>query len=122
MLTAELIDRLFDLREQKRRIEAETLKPIETEMEQLRVELIKRFQEEHTQGSFTTKATAKLTETVVPTVVDWDAFHTYVKENDAFYLLQKRVTSPAWLELHNAGETPPGTVPFTKFDVSLRSR
>lgn len=121
MLTSELINRLYELREKKREIEKD-LKPIEAEIESLRADLVTRFLEEKSQGSFTDVATATLTETTVCSVTDWDAFYQYVKDNDAFYLLQRRVSNPAWLELHKAGETPPGTTDFTKMDVSLRKR
>lgn len=34
----------------------------------------------------------------VPVVEDWDGFYGFIKENDAFYLLQRRVSTPAFRE------------------------
>ena len=34
----------------------------------------------------------------MPVVEDWDAFYRYIKENDAFYLLQRRPSATAFRE------------------------
>lgn len=44
----------------------------------------------------------------VPQVEDWDAFYKYVKKNDAFELLQRRLSKEAVAERIDDGETLPG--------------
>lgn len=57
---------------------------------------------------------------IVASVNDWESFYAYVKENDAFYLLQKRVASSAYRELLAIeGESPPGTEPHEKDKLSF---
>lgn len=69
----------------------------------------------------TAGATFSVSETVVPAVKDWDAFYGYIAANDAFHLLQRRPASTAWRELHERGETVPGTEPFTERSVNVRA-
>lgn len=119
--TSEIINTLFEARERKRILDAES-KKIEASIQDMKLELISRMQTENIHGTSTDLASVTLTESVVPNVTDWDVFYSYIKENDAFYMLERRASSTAWRELHQAGLTPPGTEPFTKFDISLRKR
>lgn len=50
----------------------------------------------------------------------WEGFYEYVKENDAFYLLQKRLSTQALREMVESGEKVPGVEMFEKVDVSIR--
>lgn len=67
-------------------------------------------------------ATATLTESVVPNVVDWDALYEYILANNATHLLQRRPSTAAFRELHDMGESVPGIEPYTKRSISLRKR
>lgn len=64
---------------------------------------------------------ATVSKTVVPNVQDWDKVYEYIKDNDALYLLERRMLSTAWRELHNAGIEIPGTEASTRVDVSVRN-
>jgi hypothetical protein len=119
--TPDLVNELFDLREAKRSLEAQ-IKEIESRVSEIKAELIPRFQEDGTQSTATNRASATLTETILPQVVDWDAFYAYIKDTDSFYLLERRPASTAWRELHRADMTPPGTQAYTKYDLNLRRR
>jgi hypothetical protein len=119
--TPDLINELFDLREAKKGLEAK-IKTIESRVTEIKLVLIGRFQEEGTQSTATNRASVTLTETLIPQVVDWDAFYAYIKDTDSFYLLERRPASTAWRELHQADLTPPGTQAFTKYDLNLRKR
>jgi macrodomain Ter protein organizer (MatP/YcbG family) len=116
---SDLIDSLFDIRERKRQLN-EQLKDIEAEYVDLEFKIIARLQEEGTDLARSKKATASLTESVVPKVDDWDAFYQYIKDNDALYLLERRPSVGAFRELHQAGESIPGVEPFTKIGLNLR--
>jgi len=68
--------------------------------------------------------TVSVTKEVVANVTDWDAFYNYIKERDAFYLLQRRVSSVAWRDevtAHYDGVVP-GTEPFTKRKISFTNK
>jgi hypothetical protein len=41
----------------------------------------------------------------VPRVTDWDAFYRYVRRNNAFHLLHKRVSLLSWRELNESRKT-----------------
>jgi hypothetical protein len=68
------------------------------------------------------RATATISENVVPTATDWDALEQYIYENDALYLMQRRLSASAWRELIESGEVVPGTEPYTQRSISLRKR
>lgn len=72
--------------------------------------------------SFKTKSgTAFLTTTDFATVADWDAMLDFVKENEAFDLLEKRVSKVAvrgYIEQTKA--VPPGVNYGTRLDVNIR--
>jgi ribonuclease HII len=119
--TPELIDRMFELRDSKRLREAQ-IKELTSEIDEIKFELIGRFQSDGTEVTATAKATASITETTVPNVTNWDQYYEFIKQEDAFYLLEKRPSTAAWRELHNSGQTPPGTAAFVKYDINLRKR
>ncbi len=50
----------------------------------------------------------ELKEEVVPKVGDWDSFYQWIKNNDAFFLLHRRVSATAWRDLVESGEIPDG--------------
>jgi len=60
-----------------------------------------------------------LKEEVVANVDDWDAFYAYIKENDAFFLMQRRPATNACREAWQMGESIPGVVPFTQNKLSV---
>ena len=114
-----LIDDLYMMRERKKGIEAQ-LKAVKAEIEDAMGVLLAQLDDVGTtigRGSF---ATASVTETIVPTIEDWGLVEKYVLDNDAVYLLHRRVSSGPWKELTDTGEEVPGIRPFTKRAISLR--
>jgi len=55
----------------------------------------------------------------LPKAEDWEAIYDWVKENDAFYLLQRRLSSVAYQELIDAGQTVPGTSVYERETISI---
>jgi hypothetical protein len=55
-----------------------------------------------------------------PTVRNWEEFYAYIVRNDAFDLLQKRLSAPAVRERWEAGETVEGvgTIPVTNLSIT----
>jgi len=114
----ETIDHMFMLREAKRGLEAQ-IKELNAEIAECNDALIQRYAEVGTITARGTLASATVTETVVPKIEDWGAVEQYVLDNDAVYLLHRRVSAGPWKELLDAGDNVPGIVPFTKKAISL---
>jgi hypothetical protein len=116
-----LADAMYLLREEKRQLEAqadEKAKQIET-IEQRLIELLD--EQETTKGDGR-HASVSLTESVLPTVVDWDAVWAYVLKTKNIQLLQNRVSPLAWRELCELKKPPPGIDAFTKRTIRLTTK
>ena len=115
----ETIDKLFLLRETKRGLENQ-IKEVNIEIADLNDSLISKYDEIGTVTARGNYASATITESVVPTIDDWSLVQKYIMDNDALYLVHRRVSSGPWKELLDTGESVPGIVPFTKRSISLR--
>ena len=102
-----LIDELETRRRHRMLCEktVESCKKLEDEQKQLVLQALVTAGLEGARGS-----TAQVTRVVspIPTVVDWDKFYGYIKKNNAFDLLHRRVTTTAVIERWEAGKTIPG--------------
>ena len=115
-----LIDDLFMLREQRRKI-AETDRDLRDQYAELEARLIAALDVQETTMARGRSASATLSEEELATVVDWDLVHHYVRTHDAWFLLQRRINSAPWRELTaERGEPIPGTTVFKKRSISLR--
>jgi len=83
--------------------------------------LMAKMDSEGTKRTANEMASVSISETVVPNVVDWDAFHAYVKDTSNFSLLHRKVTAAAYRELLELGQMPPGTEPVTVRKINFRS-
>lgn len=63
-----------------------------------------------------------LTLNLVPQVTDWPALYAHIRENDAFYLLERRALATAYRELREQGDEVPGMEDYYKPTISLRKR
>lgn len=115
----DIIDEMVIVRDKKRALE-EQIKDLNKQLESLQGTYITRCREVGTEYARGTLGSATIVETVVPVIDDWDEVAEYIKENDALYLLHRRISSVAWKELRDMGEEIPGIEPFTKVSVSLR--
>jgi hypothetical protein len=115
-----LIDELFLLREQRRKL-AETDKSLQAQYAELEARLITALDLQQTSMARGRSATATLNEEELATVIDWDQVHDFVRNHNAFYLLQRRINSAAWREAAaERGEPIPGTTVFNKRSIALR--
>lgn len=114
-----MIDKFYDLREQKRQTDAESAK-ISAEMNALEAEILQRLDADASTMSRGSKASAILVEAVVPQVTDWEQFYEYILDNNAFHLLQRRASIAPFREMHEAGEEIPGVSPYNRRTISLR--
>ena len=114
-----MIDEMYELRTLKQEHESKA-KKLKEQMDVLEAAIINRLDIDETTMSRGKTASAILTESVVPQVEDWDEFYGYIQENEAFHLLQRRVSTAAARETLEAGETISGVSTFTKRQISLR--
>ena len=115
-----LIDELFLLREQRRKL-AETDKSLQAQYAELEARLITALDLQQTSMARGRSATATLNEEELATVVDWDLVHDFIRSQNAFFLLQRRINSAAWREAAaERGEPIPGTTVFKRRTIALR--
>lgn len=115
------IERLFDLRNQITEIKKNMLKPLEEEENELKDQLIGHLMAQGVdQTAVRGVGSVSITESVVPSVENWDSFYEYIRENNAFYLLNRAPNSAAFREAITMGDTVPGVVPFTKRNLSVK--
>lgn len=120
MTTADIINRLLDIREQRREIAAKD-KTLKEEADALEEALLVKMREQGSTRVSNKRGTAIISETIVPSVDDWDAVFAYIKDNDAMYLMTKKLASAAFRELIESGQEIPGVRPVTKVDINLRA-
>ena len=119
-----VIDTYLNLRSDKEDIEAkakEKVSKIKEQMAKLEA-YIKDQADEQGVDSFKTKSgTAFLTTTDFAQVADWDATLEFIKDNEAFDLLEKRVSKRAVRGyIEEQKEVPAGINYGTRIDVNVR--
>jgi len=68
------------------------------------------------------KASCTMREATHPAIEDWDVFYKYVAKTGQFELLHKRLSSAAFKERWEAGESVPGTSSTTVWELSVRRK
>jgi hypothetical protein len=107
------------LREAKRELETQ-VKDLDAQLAGNETDIIDIADEMGLDRFAVGKLTFSISSNVVGNVEDWDAVHAYIKENDAFYLLQRRLSNAPYKEILDSGESLPGVVPFTKRSLNMR--
>lgn len=119
MNLGESIDRLYELREQKRDLNT-AIKDIDAQFAEIESNVLAMLEEIGVDSSKSKLASATISESLVPDVEDWDAFENYIIDTRQLYLLQRRCAVVAFRDLLQAGEEIPGVRPFSKKSLSLR--
>ena len=120
----EVIATYMKLRGQKEAVEAEVkekVSVIKAKMEKLEA-WIKEQADAQGVTSFKTKhGTAFLTTTDYANVADWDALLNFIRENEAYDMLEKRISKIAVRSFIEHSKTvPPGVNYGTKLEVNIR--
>jgi hypothetical protein len=114
-------DKLFDLRE-KRLAAQKIVDAIESEEKALKNHIIDNLDKNSTGASGKHHRVQVVTEPI-PQVKDWRKFYDFVKKNDAFDLLQRRLNVKAVqdrvAEIKRGPKLLPGTENFNAVKVSL---
>ena len=117
----QLADRAKQLAAERSALAAQD-KKLEGELKDLKVQIIEALDKQETRVAEGKIAKVSIVESEEPAVTNWDAFFAYVRKNNAFHLLQRRVSSPAWRELRALKKKDvPGTEVFLKRDLSIRA-
>ena len=114
------IDKLHDLREQKRALE-EQIKEIVGKASELENALMEQMDTEGVSKSTGNSATVSITLSVKPSVDDWEAFYKYIHRMKYYHLLERRPSVTGCRELLETKGKIPGIVPFTQRKLNIRS-
>lgn len=125
---SEIMARLFEIRAERKELSNRDSELVE-EWEGLEATLIGKMDEQGSVRVSSRLGTASISEQTLPLIEDWDAVYAYIKDNDAFHLLQRRAAVGAYRELVEAavaaGQDPeavvPGARPITKRSINLRA-
>ena len=115
------IDELYELRAKRLDIEKQ-VKALKSEELALRVEIKRLLDSVSLEGGRGQVATASIVHSVEPTVKDWSALYQFVTANDAFDMLQRRLSSTAVKQRWDNGVEVPGVEKFDTWDLSLTKR
>lgn len=100
----------------------EDLKKLTEEKDALDASIMERMEEQGITRTGNDFANVSISTTEFANVEDWDALYSFVKEHDAFHLLQRRVASKAALEYKVAGEELPGITFAEKTTLNFRRK
>lgn len=81
--------------------------------------LIEKLQELGLAKASGSIATAGIKTVKIPRVIDWDQLYTWIRTNDRFDMLHKRISEVAWRDMISAGENIPGTESMDDIKLSL---
>lgn len=118
----QLLDQLAKQRKIKADLDAK-VKDVEGVINNLKLEILNALQNSGMSKASSKLLTVSVKQDVVPEVTDWDAFYAFIKKNNYFHLLQRRVSTAAWKELYEQlsakKKEVPGTQPFVKVDLGI---
>ena len=114
--------RLRDDREELRRNYTEQDNKLKEKQELLETNMLAFLNESKQESSRTVSGTVYKQEDIIPTGSDWERFYDWVKENDAFDALERRIKKGFVAEYmrEHEGAPPPGVSVLRKFVVRVR--
>jgi hypothetical protein len=120
----QVVETYLRLRRKKEAIENETKEKVadlKTKMTKLESWLMQKADDDGVTSFKTPAGTAFVTTTDFANVADWDAVLTFIKENDAFDMLEKRVSKTAVrAHMDETGDVPPGITYGSKIGINVR--
>ena len=115
------IDKLYELRSQRLDVE-QVVKTMKSDELALRVHIKQMLDSINLDGAKGSAATAAVITSVDPVAKDWLQIYEFIRENDAFDMLQKRLSSMAVKERWESGILVPGIEKFDNWDLSITKR
>lgn len=114
----ECADMLYKVRQERLAL-SKQVELLEADEKTLREHIITTLPKSAASGVAGKVALVTVVSKTVPQVEDWDALYKYVKKNNAFELLQRRVSDAAVKERWEGGKEVPGVVKFKATTVSI---
>lgn len=114
------IDAIQQLREKKRKLE-EQVKLTNEQIELAEKALIVQMDGDGVVRATGQLATVSISETIKPSVEDWDEFYNYISKHKYFHLLERRPSVTGCRELFETKGKIPGVVPFTQRKLNIRT-
>lgn len=118
MTLGESIDRLYEARA-ARLAKAKEVKDLQAAETLAKTEVLKLLGESGLEKASGKLATVGILKDDVPFIKDWEEVYKYIKANDRFDLIQKRIGVLAWRDLFKDGILVPGTEAAVDTDLSL---
>jgi len=118
-MIGELATKLFELKAEKTRLNAE-VSMLEPQIKETEKELLNKMREEKLLKLSNDLGTIYISPQVVPDVVNWDMFYEYIGRTNSFHLLERRLTKTAFREMVENGESVPGVDPVRFDEVRTR--
>ena len=114
----DLVDAYIAKRDERLKLdkEAAALKEHEDDLHKV---IIAKLREQGATAYGGLRGVVKMHENVEPNVEDWPQTYEYIKANDAWELLHKRITVTAVKERWDAGEAVPGVGRVTKYKLTV---
>ena len=116
---SELSHALFNAKEEKKRLNG-LIASLNEEIRDYESKIWQIMEADDLLKFSTPDGTVYISPQVVPKVVDWDKFYGYIKETEAYHMLERRPSRAAFRELHEAHKAIPG-VEAVEFD-EVRTR
>lgn len=120
----QVVETYLKLRRKKEAVEAETkdkVAELKAKMTKLESWLMQKADEDGVTSFKTSAGTAFVTTTDFANVANWDAVLDFIKANDAFDMLEKRVSKTAVRAIMDeTGDVPPGITYGTKIGINVR--
>lgn len=114
----DLVDAYIAKRDERLKMDKEAAALKEHE-DDLHKTIIAKLREQGATAYGGLRGVVKLHEKQEPNVEDWPATYAFIKENDAWELLHKRITVTAVKERWDAGEAVPGVGRVTKYNLTV---
>jgi hypothetical protein len=121
MKISELIDMFVAAKAEKEAL-AEQAKKINERMATIEADIMALMSATGITQAASDKASCTMSEKKHPAIEDWNVFYAYVAETKQFELLHKRLSSPVFRDMWEAGEHIPGTKSTSVWELSVRRK
>lgn len=114
-----IVDEIHQVRAERLDLEQQ-VKSLKSKQHELELEFLEKAQEQNITSARGQYASSSLSESTLPSVVDWDAFYDFIKRYNYFHLLEKRPSVGGCRELFEKEIDIPGVEAFTKINVNTQ--
>ena len=114
-----LATRLLQAKERKKELNTQ-LKDLNEIIRELELDLLHAMHDENLVSAKTPLGAVYVGRQTVPIVQNWDEFYAYIRENNAFHLLERRPARKAYCEELESGNFVPGVDPHSFDEIRTR--